>query len=167
MRNARCLVLVFAAALVLAATRPAAAQVDADTDGDGVADSLDQCPDTPTGDLVDTNGCSVCPCDGTADGNAWTSHQAYIACVVGEVKTRRAASTMMGRAARAAIKTAKRSSCGNENLTRCCVYANFDDDVGSCHLMAPDACDALDSRLDDGEADDIGGGSCLGNPCAF
>ena len=167
MRTARCLVLVLAGVLALATVRPAAAQVDTDADGDGVTDVLDQCPDTPTGELVETDGCSVCPCDEAADGGAWTSHQAYVGCVVGEVKARRAAGEMRGRAARAAIKTAKRSSCGNENLTRCCVYANFDDDVGSCHLMAPDACTALDDRLDDGEADDIGGGSCLGNPCAF
>ncbi|GAA4320354.1 hypothetical protein GCM10023115_47290 [Pontixanthobacter gangjinensis] len=30
-----------------------------DSDGDGVADSTDNCPDTPAGDSVDVNGCSV------------------------------------------------------------------------------------------------------------
>ena len=30
----------------------------ADTDGDGVTDDLDQCPNTPTGETVDANGCS-------------------------------------------------------------------------------------------------------------
>ena len=30
-----------------------------DTDGDGVKDSLDQCPDTPEGAAVDFNGCPV------------------------------------------------------------------------------------------------------------
>ena len=30
----------------------------ADTDGDTVNDNLDQCPNTPTGDTVDANGCS-------------------------------------------------------------------------------------------------------------
>ncbi|MDX5481274.1 MAG: OmpA family protein [Hymenobacteraceae bacterium] len=37
----------------------------ADTDGDGVPDRRDQCPDTPTGVQVDRNGC---PIDTDADG---------------------------------------------------------------------------------------------------
>jgi OmpA-OmpF porin, OOP family len=36
-----------------------------DSDGDGVPDNLDQCPDTPTGVTVDGQGC---PLDGDADG---------------------------------------------------------------------------------------------------
>jgi OOP family OmpA-OmpF porin len=38
-----------------------------DTDGDGVADSKDRCPDTPKGVKVDKDGC---PLDGDADGVA-------------------------------------------------------------------------------------------------
>ena len=38
---------------------------DADTDGDGVADRLDLCPDTPRGALVDDYGC---PWDADGDG---------------------------------------------------------------------------------------------------
>ena len=30
-----------------------------DTDGDGVTDDVDQCPSTPTGEIVDANGCSL------------------------------------------------------------------------------------------------------------
>jgi hypothetical protein len=33
--------------------------VSADTDGDGIPDHLDQCPDTPQGKIVDANGCSL------------------------------------------------------------------------------------------------------------
>lgn len=33
--------------------------VEADSDGDGVVDSLDKCPNTPKGDIVDENGCSL------------------------------------------------------------------------------------------------------------
>jgi OOP family OmpA-OmpF porin len=33
--------------------------VDADTDGDGVPDSADRCPNTPRGDRVDANGCTI------------------------------------------------------------------------------------------------------------
>jgi hypothetical protein len=32
---------------------------DADTDGDGVTDSKDQCPDTPEGSTVDFTGCEI------------------------------------------------------------------------------------------------------------
>lgn len=38
--------------------KPVAVKV-IDTDGDGVADSLDKCPDTPKGDIVDSTGCSL------------------------------------------------------------------------------------------------------------
>ncbi len=41
----------------------------ADTDGDGVADSMDNCPNTPAGDTVDANGCTVtAPTDADGDG---------------------------------------------------------------------------------------------------
>lgn len=49
---------------------PAGAKVDAwgcelDSDGDGVKDSMDKCPDTPRGVAVDANGC---PNDSDGDG---------------------------------------------------------------------------------------------------
>ncbi|XPV53180.1 MAG: OmpA family protein [Halarcobacter ebronensis] len=34
-------------------------KIRTDTDGDGVPDIKDQCPDTPKGDIVDENGCSL------------------------------------------------------------------------------------------------------------
>ncbi|MEO8634629.1 MAG: OmpA family protein [Gemmatimonadales bacterium] len=40
---------------------------DGDRDRDGVKDSMDQCPDTPIGDSVDANGCSL-PKDADGDG---------------------------------------------------------------------------------------------------
>ena len=40
----------------------------ADTDGDTVNDNLDQCPNTPTGDTVDANGCSDSQIDTDGDG---------------------------------------------------------------------------------------------------
>lgn len=40
---------------------------DGDSDGDGVKNSLDQCPATPAGDRVDANGCSL-PKDADGDG---------------------------------------------------------------------------------------------------
>jgi len=45
--------------------RPAAGGCDIDTDGDGVSDCFDRCPDTPVGVAVDTHGC---PMDTDGDG---------------------------------------------------------------------------------------------------
>ena len=39
-----------------------------DTDGDGVGDSLDQCPNTPSGETVDANGCALSQLDSDGDG---------------------------------------------------------------------------------------------------
>lgn len=39
--------------------KPAPKMVDKDSDGDGVLDSLDKCPDTPKGIKVDSSGCPV------------------------------------------------------------------------------------------------------------
>ena len=39
-----------------------------DTDGDGVGDSLDQCPNTPSGETVDANGCAPSQLDSDGDG---------------------------------------------------------------------------------------------------
>lgn len=45
-----------------------------DSDGDGVVDSMDQCPDTPKGDRVNTVGCTVVN-DADGDGVADASDQ--------------------------------------------------------------------------------------------
>ncbi|WP_299161947.1 thrombospondin type 3 repeat-containing protein [uncultured Eudoraea sp.] len=39
-----------------------------DSDGDGVTDDIDECPDTPNGETVDTKGCSDSQTDGDSDG---------------------------------------------------------------------------------------------------
>jgi len=56
-----------------------------DTDGDGVADAIDQCPGTPPGAIVDASGCSLAqlvPCDGPLSGGAWKNHGQYVSAVV-------------------------------------------------------------------------------------
>ena len=42
---------------------------DPDSDGDGVLNSLDICPNTTSGESVDSDGCSECQKD--ADGDGW------------------------------------------------------------------------------------------------
>ncbi len=39
-----------------------------DSDSDGISDNLDQCPDTPDGEAVDSNGCSNSQIDSDSDG---------------------------------------------------------------------------------------------------
>ncbi|PYI80049.1 MAG: hypothetical protein DME26_22375 [Verrucomicrobia bacterium] len=49
---------------------------ETDADCDGVADSLDLCPGTPPGAVVDAHGCSIdqiAPCNGPASGGPWRS----------------------------------------------------------------------------------------------
>jgi len=56
-----------------------------DSDDDGVPDAIDQCPDTPPGAIVDTNGCSIdqlVPCEGPASGGMWKSHGEYVRAVL-------------------------------------------------------------------------------------
>src|ERR1051325_3105113 len=131
--------------VLLAAAAPALA-IDPsadDGDGDGAADAVDACPDTLTRDLVDQTGCSVCPCDAPLNGDAWGSHGEYVRCVVQEARQRVQDHVATKRLMRAAIRAARRSTCGIGTLTRCCVYANDDADVGTCKMMSPDACDQL------------------------
>jgi hypothetical protein len=152
---------------LLLAAGSAAGQASEDLDGDGVADAVDQCPDTPAGDLVDGNGCSVCPCDAPAGGTAWASHRAYVACVLTAAKERRAAGRLAATGIRAAVRHARSSTCGNPLLTRCCIYATAADTVGRCRMMTADACDALDASGHVDSADDVDPGSCSPSPCPF
>jgi hypothetical protein len=170
-RLARRLALALAVLWVVAGAASAAAQVDPDEDGDGVVDTLDECNDTPEGDLIDAQGCSVCPCDATAAGDPWASHDAYVACVMDEAKARREAKTMKRREMRNVIRRARKATCGDQALTRCCVYAHLDDtadvSVGQCRIMTVDACEEMGLREDLDWVEDVEGGSCTPNPCLF
>ena len=88
-------------ALVMAFVGPVAAQQvdDVDSDGDGVVDTFDNCDDTPPGDLVDADGCSICPCETTADGDDWGSHRDYVRCVVDATRSRVQIGALRARAA--------------------------------------------------------------------
>ena len=160
---------VVGALALAAATAGWSAPPPADDDGDGVSDEIDECLDTPPADLIDEAGCSVCPCDGTADGAPWASHQAYVACVKSAARAQREAGALPRRAMRAAIKAARSSTCGTDALTRCCVFEDIDEDAeevwGRCRTMTERACEDLGDRID--WTEDMGGGSCVPNPCLF
>lgn len=57
---------------------------ETDADSDGVPDSLDLCPATPAGTIVDASGCSIdqiAPCSGPASGGTWKNHGQYVSAV--------------------------------------------------------------------------------------
>ncbi|MDP2524559.1 thrombospondin type 3 repeat-containing protein [Maribacter dokdonensis] len=43
-------------------------KIESDSDGDGITDSIDLCPDTPSGETVDEDGCSTSQKDSDGDG---------------------------------------------------------------------------------------------------
>jgi len=87
----------------------------ADSDGDGVADDQDLCPNTPQGSIVDTQGCSIdqlVPCDGPATGGRWKNHGQYVSTVVKTALEFLAAGLMTEAQAEAIVCHAARSTCG-------------------------------------------------------
>jgi hypothetical protein len=81
-----------------------------DTDGDGVPDDRDQCPNTPTASVVDTNGCSLaqlCPCDGT-----WGGHGEYVRCVIAHAWQFFRAGLISAEQRGEYVRNAIRSNCG-------------------------------------------------------
>ena len=160
--------LAFAMTLALAPAQSAHTQA-LDGDLDGVDDTVDQCLDTPAADLVDDSGCSVCPCEASLDATPWPSHKAYVNCVVGAAHRMRSTRELTRKEMKSAVRRARRSTCGDGEMTRCCVYPSLDSDadviVGRCRLTTVDACDQLTIDLDN--AEDAGPGSCMPNPCVF
>jgi hypothetical protein len=127
-----------------------------DADGDGVLDAVDACPGTPAGDLVDTRGCSLCPCDGR-----WGSRSAYVQCVRTQGRTLVAAGVLSSEELRAAVSAARRASCGVASTTRCCVVRSGGGRA-RCRVLDSDAC-AL--RAAAGLGLDVGPGSCTRARC--
>ena len=150
----------FAVALMLplaVGVTPAAAQ---DADGDRLPDLVDVCPGTPLLELVDSTGCSVCPC-----GATWASHSAYYTCVYNEANARYAAGLLTRTQKTNVLTHAKNSTCGDPTLTRCCIWRKLVyGSLGSCSLTAPASCSyAVIGKW----ADNRGTGSCYYNPCTW
>ncbi len=52
---------------------------DEDSDGDGVFDEDDLCPDTSAGEVVNSDGCSIGQICSPED--TWKNHGGYVSCV--------------------------------------------------------------------------------------
>jgi hypothetical protein len=89
---------------------------ETDADGDGVADSLDECPGTPADSVVDATGCSIdqlVPCAGPAAGGIWKNHGEYVSGVA-QVSEEFVKEGLISQADQDAIVSeAAKSNCGS------------------------------------------------------
>ena len=88
---------------------------ETDADGDGVGDSVDLCPDTPAGAIVDANGCSIdqlAPCAGPASGGTWKNHGQYVSAVAHAAEEFRELGLITQAEAEAIVVQAAQSDCG-------------------------------------------------------
>jgi hypothetical protein len=88
---------------------------ETDEDADGVPDSLDQCPDTPAGSVVNTQGCSIdqlVPCAGPASGGTWKNHGQYVSSIAHVAQDFVSQGLISGREKGQIVSAAARSKCG-------------------------------------------------------
>jgi hypothetical protein len=88
---------------------------EVDTDGDGVPDALDACPNTPLCTLVDSQGCSIeqlAPCSGPASGGTWKNHGQYLAAVAQATVEFMAQGLITQEQADVIVAEAAQSTCG-------------------------------------------------------
>ena len=88
---------------------------ETDADGDGVPDSLDLCPGTAAGAIVDANGCSIdqlAPCSGPASGGSWKNHGQYVGTVAQAAEAFLAQGLISEAQAEEIVAQAAESNCG-------------------------------------------------------
>lgn len=99
---------------------PATASADqTDSDGDLVGDACDRCPDTPFNEPALPNGCALaqaCPCQGPIDGGEWRGQRDYVQCVARSLKQLRQRGQLGRSEVRELLQTAVRSGCGRRAL---------------------------------------------------
>jgi len=81
-----------------------------DSDGDGVLDADDQCPNTPAGVITDASGCSIAqlvPCDGP-----WQDHGEYVQALFDVTKRFLDAGLITEAQRRAILREGLTSDCG-------------------------------------------------------
>jgi hypothetical protein len=121
-----------------------------DSDGDGVPDCLDQCPNTPPGAAVDEHGCSIdqlVPCHGPAAGGAWSNHEEYVSAISKTADAFLAAGRITADQRDAIVQAAASSECGPPGCPPSFAPAiNFG---AAIHLYSVAACDFNgDGKLD-------------------
>ena len=88
---------------------------ETDADADGVPDSLDLCPGTPAGAIVDAEGCSIdqiAPCGGPASDGTWKNHGQYVSAVAEVTNAFLALGLITEDQADEIVTQAARSDCG-------------------------------------------------------
>jgi hypothetical protein len=88
-----------------------------DSDGDGVPDDRDECPNTEPEAIVDANGCSIdelVPCAGPRDGGTWRNHGEYVSSVTKTAESFTAAGLITAEQKDAIIAAAAHSGCGKK-----------------------------------------------------
>lgn len=117
-------------------------KADSDTDGDGVADTNDNCPhvanvdqrdqdhdqvgdacdecsDSDRREAVSAHGCTAaqaCPCNGPRVGGLWKSRGEYLMCIGREMRSMRRSGKLSRHEAMQAIRDAAASGCGRTVL---------------------------------------------------
>jgi hypothetical protein len=87
-----------------------------DSDGDGVPDATDNCPNTPRGAIVNASGCAIdqlVPCDGP-----WKNHGQYVRAVVTVSKQFRKAGLISHKEHLTIFLRAAKSDCGKHTRGR-------------------------------------------------
>jgi len=88
-----------------------------DSDGDGVPDGADLCPNTVTGAIVDGTGCSIDqlnPCAGPWSGGIWRNHGQYVSAVAKTAEAFLALGLITREQADMVVTAAARSNCGKK-----------------------------------------------------
>ena len=81
-----------------------------DEDGDELLDDVDLCPGTPSGEVVNADGCSIaqlCPC-----ADPWKNHGKYVSSVVKTAKSFMKESLISKKEIKLIISEAAKSDCG-------------------------------------------------------
>jgi hypothetical protein len=85
-----------------------------DADGDGIDDSIDLCPDTQAGAIINAAGCGLtqlCPCEGI-NGEPWAHQGEFIRCAVQGTRDFHKAGLAPRKELRQTLGSMIRSGCG-------------------------------------------------------